>query len=110
MPGLYLLVLLVSFAGVAALDVRLRLALPVTPGRTTAAVAIGTVFFLVWDAVGIAAGVFVKGDSPLLVGLDLAPHLPIEEPVFLAFLCYLGLVVWAGALRVAERRDVERAG
>ena len=26
--------------------------------------AIGTAFFLVWDAVGIATGVFVKGDSP----------------------------------------------
>jgi lycopene cyclase domain-containing protein len=113
-PGLYLLALLVSFAGIAVLDARFRLVFREAPGRTAAAVAIGTVFFLLWDAVGIAAGVFVKGDSPLLVGLDLAPHLPIEEPVFLAFLCYLALVVWAGALRVAERRaqrrSVERTG
>jgi len=108
-PGLYLLALLVSFAGIAVLDLRLRLAFPIAPGRTAAAVAIGTVFFLVWDAVGIAAGVFVKGDSPLLLGLDLAPHLPIEEPVFLAFLCYLALVVWAGALRVADRRAQQRS-
>ena len=105
MAGLYLLALLLSFAGIAVLDVRWRLAFPVAPGRTAAAVAIGTGFYLLWDAVGIASGVFVKGDSPLLVGLDLAPHLPVEEPVFLAFLSYLALVAWAAALRAAERRS-----
>lgn len=99
MPGLYLLAIVLSAAGVFALDLRFRLAAARAPGRTAAAVAIGTVFFLAWDAVGIATGVFVKGDSPLLLGWDLAPHLPVEEPVFLAFLCYLALVVHAAALR-----------
>lgn len=103
MPGLYLAAILVSAAGIALLDRRWRLAAWHSPGRTAAAVAIGTVFFLAWDALGIATGVFVKGDSPLLLGLDLAPHLPAEEPVFLAFLCYLALVVWSGARRVIER-------
>ena len=103
MPGLYLAAILVSAAGVALLDRRRRLAAWRAPGRTAAAVGIGTAFFLAWDAVGIAAGVFVKGDSTLLIGLDLAPHLPIEEPFFLAFLCYLALVVHAGALRVLGR-------
>lgn len=103
MPGLYLAAILVSAAGVALLDRRWRLAAWRAPGRTAAAVGIGTAFFLAWDAVGIAAGVFVKGDSTLLIGLDLAPHLPIEEPFFLAFLCYLALVVHAGALRVLSR-------
>ena len=109
MAGLYLLALLLSFAGIAVLDVRWRLAFPVAPGRTSTAVAIGTGFFLLWDAVGIAAGVFVKGDSPLLIGLDLAPHLPLEEPVFLAFLSYLALVAWAGAQRLVERRRKDAA-
>jgi lycopene cyclase domain-containing protein len=104
MPGLYLLALLISIAGVGALDARFRLALWVHPARTATAVGIGTAFFLAWDAVGIATGVFVKGGSPLLVGIDLAPHLPLEEPVFLAFLCYLALVVHAASLRVTRRR------
>lgn len=103
MPGLYLLFLLLSVAGVAALDVRFRLAFPAARARTVITVAVGTVFFLAWDAVGIASGVFVKGSSPLLLGWDLAPHLPVEEPVFLAFLCYLGLVVWHAALRRLRR-------
>lgn len=103
-PGLYLLTLLVSLAGIAIIDRRWRLAAWRTPGRTAAAVAIGTAFFLAWDAVGITTGVFLKGDSAALIGVDLAPHLPLEEPVFLAFLCYLSLVVHAGALKVAAVR------
>lgn len=111
MPGAYLLVLLVSLCGIVLLDARFRLVLwpstsPAghTRGRAIATVLIGTVFFLAWDAVGIATGVFVKGDSPYLLGIDLAPHLPIEEPVFLAFLCYLALVVHAAALRTLTTR------
>lgn len=104
MAGLYLGALLVSAAGVAVLDARFRLALWDRPGRTAIAVLVGTVFFVAWDAVGIAAGVFVKGSSPLLLGIDLAPHLPVEEPVFLAFLCYLALVVHAAARRPSRSR------
>jgi lycopene cyclase domain-containing protein len=103
MPGAYLAAILVSAAGIAALDARFRLALWRRPGATLAAVGIGTAFFLIWDAVGIATGVFVKGGSPLLLGIDLAPHLPIEEPVFLALLCYLALVVHAAFSRRTER-------
>ncbi|PZU49617.1 MAG: lycopene cyclase domain-containing protein [Microbacterium sp.] len=99
MPGLYLLALLMSAAGILTLDWRYRLAYWAAPLRTAVAVVIGTVFFVAWDAACIAAGVFVRGDSPLLLGIDLFPHLPLEEPVFLAFLCHLALVVHAAILR-----------
>ncbi len=103
MPGLYLAGILAAAAGIAALDVRFRLAARAAPARSAVAVAAGTGFFLAWDATGIATGVFVKGDSPLLIGWDLAPHLPVEEPVFLAFLSYLALVAYAGAMRMPRR-------
>lgn len=106
-PGLYLAIIVLSAAGIAALDWRFRLAAWRSPGLTAAAVAIGTVFFLAWDAAGIALGIFVKGPSPALLGVDLAPELPLEEPFFLAFLCYLALVVWAGIDRVLRRGDEE---
>jgi len=104
MPGLYLLAILVSAAGIAMLDRRFGLAAFVAPGRTAAAVGIGTAFFLVWDAVGIATGVFVKGDSPIFVGILLAPELPLEEPLFLAFLSYLAVVLWGASIRMLARR------
>lgn len=100
MPGAYLAAIVVSTAGITLLDMRYRLALWARPGRSALAVLVGAVFFLAWDAVGIATGVFVKGDSPLYVGLDLAPHLPVEEVFFLAFLCYLALVVHAATTRI----------
>jgi lycopene cyclase domain-containing protein len=103
-PGTYLAAIIVSAAGVAVIDARWKLAAWRTPGRAAAAVGIGTAFFLAWDAVGIWTGVFVKGSSPLLLGIDLAPQLPLEEPFFLAFLCYLALVLWAGAARLLSRR------
>ena len=105
MPGAYLIAILLSAAGIAAIDARLRLAAWAAPARTFGAVAVGTAFFIAWDAVGIATGVFVKGDSALLLGIDLAPQLPLEEPFFLAFLCYLGLVAWAGSVRLFARRN-----
>ncbi|RAZ34696.1 lycopene cyclase domain-containing protein [Microbacterium sp. SMR1] len=107
MPGLYLLALLVSLCGVGLLDRRFRLAFWRDRRRTVIASVLGTAFFLLWDAVGIATGVFVKGDSPALLGVDLAPHLPLEEPVFLLFLSYLALVAYGGARRRHEGRPHE---
>lgn len=104
MPGLYLLVILVSAGGIALIDWRFRLAFWAARGRTVVTVAIGVAFFLAWDAAGILAGVFVKGDSPLYTGIMLAPELPLEELFFLAFLCYLTIVCWNAALRVISHR------
>lgn len=104
-PGLYLIAILISAGGIATIDARYKLAAFKAPGRTAIAVALGVVFFLLWDAVGIITGVFVKGDSTLFTGIDLAPELPLEEVFFLAFLSYLALLIWAGALRFLERRD-----
>jgi len=102
-PGLYLGALILSALGVIAIDLRHRLAVAADPGRSLLLIACGTAFLLAWDLVGIATGVFVRGDSPLLVGIDLAPHLPLEEPVFLAFLCHLTLVVHALVTRRRTR-------
>ena len=110
MPGLYLLAILVSAAGMALIDRRFRLAFWAARGRTVATVAIGVAFFLAWDAAGITTGVFVKGDSPLYTGVVLAPELPVEEVFFLAFLSYLAVLCWAAALRVLGRRDAIRDG
>ncbi|MGY3566462.1 lycopene cyclase domain-containing protein [Sinomonas sp. RB5] len=106
----YLIALLVSAAGVTTLDARFRLAFWRAPRAAALTVAAGTVFFLAWDAAGIAAGIFLHLGSPLATGIMLAPQLPLEEPVFLAFFCYTALALYAGAERALAARSGRRRG
>ena len=109
MPGLYLLAIVISGAGIATIDARWRLAAWRRPLATAVAVAVGVAFFLAWDAVGILTGVFFQGDSPLFLGIAVAPELPLEELFFLTFLSYLAVVLYTGALRLIARRTREAA-
>lgn len=105
----HLAALLLSIGAMALVDARWRLAFWRAPGASAFAVGAGTALLLAWDLAGIGFGVFVRGDSPWATGLLLAPELPVEEPVFLAFLCYLSLVAVLGAERLLERHSgVER--
>lgn len=104
MSLVYLGALLVSLAGVVALDVRHRLFLGRDPGRALIVLAIGAAFFLLWDAAGIALGIFFRADGAFSTEILLAPELPLEEPVFLLFLCELSMVLVCGGQRVLGRR------
>ncbi len=101
----YLAALLVSLGAMALIDARWRLAFWRAPGAAALAVGTGTALLLAWDVVGIGFGVFFRGDSAWATGLVIAPELPIEEPVFLVFLCYLALVSVLGAERILRARE-----
>lgn len=94
MQGLYLGLLLFSLAGVVALDHRWKLALFVDARRTVITIAVSVAFFIAWDFAGVGNGVFFKGDSDLLVGLDIAPEIPVEEVIFLTLLSHLALIAF----------------
>jgi len=114
MTGLaYLAGLLLSIGAMALIDARWRLAFWKSPGASAAALGAGTALLLLWDLVGIGFGVFFRGDSPWATGLVLAPELPVEEPIFLAFLCYLSLIAVLGIERMLRRdagSDAEPGG
>ena len=99
---LYLAALLVATGCMMLLDQRFRLVLWRAPRRAVFTVAAGIVFFLLWDLAAIAAGHYVAGNSSAMTGIMLAPELPIEEIVFITFLCYTTLVLW-GLLDTARR-------
>ncbi|GGI48467.1 lycopene cyclase domain-containing protein [Agromyces flavus] len=101
----YLAGLLVAIACMALVDARWRLAFWRAPVAAAVTVAVGVAFFLAWDAAGILLGVFFRGSSAIVTGIELAPELPLEEPVFLAFLCYLTLVLVLGVERMARARE-----
>lgn len=104
MSVLYLAALLVSIAGLLVLDARLHLFVFAAPARALALVAIAVVGFLLWDLAGIGLGIFFEGDHRLLVGLDLAPQLPLEEVFFLVLLSLTTMESYAVARRLAVRR------
>ncbi|WP_025157672.1 lycopene cyclase domain-containing protein [Leifsonia aquatica] len=99
----YLLALLVSLGAMVLLDRRFGLVFWRDARRAAVTLAVGLVFFLAWDAFGIALGIFARGGSRFMTGIEVAPELPLEELFFLLFLCYLTLVLIFGARAVLDR-------
>lgn len=76
--------------------------------RRAALLSIGVVgAFLVWDLLGIVTGSFFRGGSAYMTGIELAPEMPLEEPLFLFFLTYLTINLTSGARLLLDAR-VER--
>lgn len=97
MQWLYLISLLVSIAGLATIDWRHKVAFWYDAKRSTVSIAVAVAIFVIWDALGIALGVFFHGGSPYALSFRLAPEFPIEEVFFLVLLCYTTLMIYRGA-------------
>ena len=97
MSVLYLATLLVSLAGMVVLDRRFRLFFWASARRAAIVLTVGVAFLLVWDLAGIGLGIFYRGETNLMTGVQLAPELPLEELFFLTFLCYLTMNLVQGA-------------
>lgn len=96
MSNVYLLALLFSLAGVAAIDFKFKLAFFARPSAALRTLAVPYLLLIIWDIVGIIQGIFYKGDSTLLNhDWQIAPNFPLEELFFLALLCYSTLLVVA---------------
>jgi len=102
--ALYLIGLLVALIGMVVLDLRFRLFFGVAPMRAALVLVLGVAFFLAWDAAGIGLGIFFRGATTLLVGVQLAPELPLEELFFLTLLCYLTMNVYGALSRLSSSR------
>jgi lycopene cyclase domain-containing protein len=106
----YLAGLAVSLLGLGFLDWRYRVALFADARRTLATVSIGVAVFVVWDLVGVGLGIFFRGDSRYLTGIQVAPEVPVEELFFLTLLVYQTLLLWlAFSRRAASGRAVAGA-
>lgn len=108
MSGLYALALLVSIGGLALIDLRHRLFFRVAPIRATLTLVAGVIVFVIWDVWAIHAGIFFRGDSPLLLGINLAPEFPIEEVLFLTLLCYSAMILYTLTVRLLDARQARR--
>jgi len=106
MTGLaYLSALLVAMGCMLVVDWRYRLFYWRNARAAWVVMAIGVAVLLLADVAGIALGLFIRGASEFATGVVLAPHMPLEEPVFLAFLVLTTAVVFTGSARLLARRD-----
>ncbi|WP_442918544.1 lycopene cyclase domain-containing protein [Leucobacter sp. MMO-75] len=105
----YLACLLAGIGCMLLIDYRFRLFFWRDAAAATLVTLAGTAFLLLWDAAGIAAGIFLRGGSGIASGVVLAPELPLEEPVFLVFLVLCTMVLYTGAARLIAHRAERRA-
>lgn len=103
MSVLYLAAILGSTFCMGLVDRRWRLFLFDRWRAAAAITACGLAFFLAWDVVAIALGIYQRGDSPGMTGIEVAAELPIEELFFIVFLCYLTMVLHRLFRRVVLR-------
>ncbi|WP_167041323.1 lycopene cyclase domain-containing protein [Salinibacterium sp. ZJ454] len=115
MSAIYLLTLLAVLGCMVLFDRRFTLFFWRDPVRAALVTGAGLAFFLLWDVLGISLGIFFRAESAIMTGILLAPELPVEEVLFLIFLCYLTMVLllgsermFAASRRVAASRKVRR--
>jgi lycopene cyclase domain-containing protein len=101
---LYLVALAIALTGMVMLDRRFGLFFWNDARRASIVLAVGIVFFVVWDLFGIGLGIFFRGETDFMTGLQVAPELPVEELFFLALLCYLTMNAYAAAGMLQRRR------
>jgi lycopene cyclase domain-containing protein len=92
---IYLAALLVALFGMVMLDRRFRLFFWADARRAAVVLVVGLAFFVTWDLFGIGLGIFFRGETAFMTGLQVAPELPVEELFFLALLVYVTMNLYA---------------
>lgn len=95
----YALCLLLSIGGLLAIDWREQFAFWREPRHTALTLLSALGVFVIWDIFGIHLHIFLNGDSPYTLGLELFPEFPVEELLFLFLICYTTLILYQGAVR-----------
>jgi lycopene cyclase domain-containing protein len=96
---IYLAALLVALTGMVMLDRRFALFFWADARRAAIVLVAGLVFFVLWDLAGIGLGIFFRGETDFMTGLQVAPELPVEELFFLALLVYVTMNLYGFACR-----------
>jgi lycopene cyclase domain-containing protein len=96
---LYLVSLIGALTCLGLIDYRWRLVFFKNPKAAAKVLAFGILFFVAWDASGIALGIFYSGHSRFMTNVYLGLNFPLEELFFLGLLCYLPMLAYEGLER-----------
>lgn len=105
----YLGAIVLAALGTGAIDAHYRLAVFRDAWRALLAVVLTAAVMLAFDLTAIATGNFRLGASPWMTGIEVLPHLPVEELAFVVFLAYVALVAFTGAERLLGSRRARGA-
>ena len=107
---LYLVALLIALTGMVMLDRRFGLFFWRDARRASIVLIAGVLFFFVWDLAGVGLGIFFRGETAFMTGLQVAPEVPLEEICFLTLLCYLTMNVYgfASTRRLSSAKRVSK--
>ncbi|SKB06998.1 lycopene cyclase domain-containing protein [Aeromicrobium choanae] len=108
MSWLYLASVIGAGFCMGLVDHRWRLFLFRKSSYALVVLAVGFVFFLVWDVVAIRLEVYARGESPAMTGIEVARELPLEELFFIVFLTYVTGVLHGLFTMLLDRRAVAR--
>lgn len=108
MSWLYLLSVIGAAFCMGLVDHRWRLFLFRSRDAAVITLLVGFLFFLVWDIVAIEIGVYSRGESPGMTGIEVADELPLEEIFFIVFLCYVTGVLHGLFSRILRRSEAHR--
>lgn len=103
MHFLYLGLILLSVVGMVLIDYKHTLAFFYDARRTAFVLLAGVIIFSMWDFLGISLGIFYSGQSKFMSGVYLAPNYPLEELLFLTFLCYFTLIIYRLGVKKWQR-------
>jgi lycopene cyclase domain-containing protein len=104
----YLASLVLVLTCMALIDRRWRLFFWADPRRATLVFGFGFGLFLCWDLVALHHQLYERGLSDYMTGIEVAPELPVEELLFVAFLPYLTMVLHGAATGLLVRHEEAR--
>ena len=96
MQWLYLIGLVISIGGLLMIDWRHKLAFFKFPRRAAVTIGIAMSLFIIWDLLGIHAGVFFSGGSAYSLPFMIVPDFPIGGLFLLFLLSYVTLLLYIG--------------
>ena len=99
----YIFALLVSITGLATLDRRFQLAFWNNRKKAMNVMVLSVIFFVAWDLVGMALGIFFHGESNYTLPIRIVPEFPVEELLFLFVLNYSALLLYLGGTKLWPR-------
>jgi len=93
MSVIYLISIIVTIISLGLIDWRYRLCFFKKPKATSIAILAVMAILLIWDFIGIDAGIFFSGQSEFMTGIYIARDVPIEELGLLFVIAYIPLIV-----------------